>query len=363
MLDRIALFGARSDKLQNVRRGKEWIAFGPAGIDGEDLQTAAEAVRRAGGVLVRAQSSGAPTGVTVTAAQAPGYHPPKRMLTIDETGQRWTPLGAAELPAGHCLVVPADLAAEQAVERLQALLTEFPEDREALVWQAISRPQELFQAGLLQEQKSRNPTLGAAPEPAAPPSEGKPWALIGGALALGLLLGAGGALLPGLLDRESPPPDPPAKAEPATPLKGPVPALSATDLKRIDDAVAASARKGPAMESLRADGPVAGLDYAGFVTLARLELLRHGTEPKVEALSPSEVIEKALAAGLEPHQRALLTQYACDGPGAGGVEFQESGGEPVQLPPSFGVCAEDPESADKVRQGLYVLRDFLREGK
>ncbi|MBI1354397.1 MAG: hypothetical protein GC160_08625 [Acidobacteria bacterium] len=362
MVDRITLFGARSDKLQSVRRGDQWIALSGDRIETDDAQRAADAVRRSGGVFAQAQAANGATQVSVLAAGVTGYEPPQRMLAISDAGPRWIPIGkGVELSAGECLVIPSDLGSEESVEKLRTLLAELPEDRENLVWQAISRPEQRYRLDRLEEQVRELRSTGSAPAPPPPEPEAKTnWAMTAGALVAGVLLGLGAALAPAWLDGgTTPAPSTKKEAQAPESAAANLPLLTPVDLERLDEAVAASPQKEAIGKLLGPGAKTASRDYAGFMAMAKLELRRQGLIPDVGALKPEDILAKL--ENLEPMHRGLLIQYICDGPGAGRPNFQEAGGSKVQLPADFGACAQDADSADKVRLALYNLIDSLRK--
>lgn len=347
MLDRITLFGSRGGKLQPSRNGEgsgAWLAVSPQRIGAVDRAAAAQVVRNEGGLLI-APSSSADT-VEFQSHAAGAYHPPLKALRIGDAGPAWVDLASpVSLTAADSLVVPEDRDAQDAVESLRSLLLQLPEDRQGLIWSALSRPDAHYRLSRLEEQvrELRQAPAPVAPIPPAQEKSGPGWLLVAGAAVLGLLLGAGIAMK---ALRQSPPPEVDKEAV-ADSAPKPLPVLTFTDLARLDEAIAASPQKDALLKALGGDARISAADDAGLVALAKLILLKANVKD-LASLTPEQVVAKLteLAPDLGSYPE-LLAQYACDGSLAS-----------ITLPESFGGCAEAPAVND-IRLNYFNLLDFV----
>ena len=349
MLDRITLFGSRGGRLQPSRNGEgsgAWLAVSPQRIGAVDRAAAIQAVRSQGGLVVTGSQAANSVEIQIHAEGA--YQPPQKVLLIGDAGPSWVGLDAPiQLTPGDSLIVPEDRDAQDSAESLRALLLQLPEDRQGLIWSALSRPDAHFRLSRLEEEVRE---LRQAPPPSAAPiapleeKSATNWLLVGAAALLGLALGAGAMMLGS--KNPAPAPEEPetvAVAPPADPL----PVLTVADLERLDAAIAASPNKAAIVAVLGKDVSIAAGDDAGLLALAKLVMLKADVKD-LAALTPEQIVEKLgeLAPDLGPYPK-LLAQYACDGALT-----------TIVLPESFGACAAPPEVND-IRLNYFNLLDFV----
>jgi|GEM_PF-3796704 len=350
MLDRITLFGSRGGKLQPSRNGdgaSAWMAVSPQPIGAVDLQQAAAAVRRDGGLIITASQTA--VGVDIQTHAAGSYQPPDKALLLGDAGPSWVEIsGMIALPAGERLVVPEDRAAQDGVENLRNLIEQLPEDRQGLIWSALSRPDAHYRLSRLEEQvRELRQAAPAASAPASlPPVQQKPganWLLAAAGTLLGLVLGFGAATF--LSGDAAAPPEKAAKTEPAA---EPLPVLTVTDLERLDRAIQESPKKDRLLAFLGPDASLMAMNQAGFVALAKLELHKSAVEG-LDKMDAAQVVAKLGEIDLGASRTKLLAQYVCDSHAAD-----------IELPDSFPGCAES-RSVNDIRQAYFNLLDFVAE--